>query len=176
VPKPRRLILYRHAKSSWDDPDLDDFDRGLTERGTKAAPRMGRWFVSEGFVPDVVLCSDAVRAQGTLALTLDAMGDVARPKITFDRALYLASRKQIVESLRSVPADTETAMLVGHNPGLHSTALALANRGPEDDLKRLAMKFPTAAAAIFAFDCAWADLEAARCTLLRFQMPRALSD
>lgn len=173
----RRLILYRHAKSSWNDPELPDFDRGLAERGTKAAPRMGRWFVANDYVPDVILCSDAVRAQATLALTLGAMtkAGAPRPSITFDRALYLASRKQIIESIRSIPPEHATAMVVGHNPGMHSTALTLAGRGPTDDMRHLAMKYPTAAAAIFTFEADdWSALEAGACALIRFQVPRAL--
>lgn len=171
----RRIILYRHAKSAWDDPDLDDFDRGLAPRGTKAAPKMGAWMRGEGYVPTLILCSDAVRTRATLTLTLDAMKPDPRPEIVFDHALYLASSARIVETIREAADTHETVMVIGHNPGLHGAALELARGGPKQDIRRLAMKFPTACAAILRADGPnWSDVHAGTCTLERFQIARAL--
>ncbi len=73
----KRLLLLRHAKSSWHDPSLADFDRPLNQRGRAAARMMGDYLVRKGLLPDLVLCSAAQRARETLAFIQDRLdGDL----------------------------------------------------------------------------------------------------
>src|SRR5580765_7383009 len=112
----KTLFILRHAKSSWSEPDLADFDRPLNGRGTKAAPFMGKLMADRGYVPSVVLSSPAVRAKNTALLVKDAGGFHA--ELRFDDGIYEASP----QGLRSVTSELDdeyaSAMLVGHNPGI----------------------------------------------------------
>ena len=112
----KTLLLLRHAKSSWKEPALDDHERPLNKRGRRDAPRMGELVRERGLMPDIVICSDAVRAR----LTAEAMADAARyaGKILLDPHLYLAGPDEILSLLRRVRQNAKTLMIVGHNPGL----------------------------------------------------------
>lgn len=167
------LLLLRHAKSSWDDPDLDDFDRPLAPRGRNAAPRMGAEIASCGWQPDLALVSTAARARQTWDLVLPALNGV--PETVLDRHLYLAPPATILALLKGAPPPAETAIVVGHNPGMEMLALSLSGPGSDDDaLRTMAEKFPTAALARFEFDGSWADLGTAKTRLTHFVRPRDL--
>lgn len=169
-----QLILYRHAKSSWDNLDHDDHERPLNERGTKAAPKMAHWMAGQGLKPDLVLCSHAVRTRATLALTLPAFEDPS-PDIIIDEALYLATAETILSRVRVHAGHAPCVMVVGHNPGLHALALSLAGSGSPADIEALAMKFPTAAVAVLDLgDKGVSDDIVGRCHLSAFQVPRNL--
>lgn len=171
----RTLILFRHAKSSWGDPDLDDFERPLSPRGERAAPVMGAWLKAQGLRPDVVLCSSAVRTRATLALALEAMGGAA-PDVRFDDWLYLAHPGRILASIRALTDDLSMAMVIGHNPGLHALALELTGESSKADVTRLAVKFPTAAIAHLTFDVErWSKITVAGGKLVHFVSPRGLA-
>lgn len=144
-----QLALLRHAKSSWDNPGLDDFDRPLNDRGRRAAPIMGQVLASLKFVPEVVLCSPAKRTRETLeAITPDLAGGPR--SVQFDEQLYLASPETMLDCLRSAGANSKRVLLIGHNPGLHALAVTLAHSGDAGQLTRLRSKFPTAALALFS--------------------------
>ncbi|MEO1206229.1 MAG: histidine phosphatase family protein [Pseudomonadota bacterium] len=169
-----RLILYRHAKSSWEKLEQEDHERPLNERGSKAAPKMAKWLASNGFKPDLVLCSNAVRTRATLALTLPAF-DAPLPDIVIDDALYLASAEVILERVRVHAGRAPTVMVVGHNPGLQALSLSLVGDGPSEALRAMSLKFPTAAVAVFDLGVlAFSDALAGRCKLIAFQVPREL--
>ena len=87
---PRTLLLMRHAKSSWDDPAVSDFDRQLNNRGRKAAPRIGNHIREMGLNPDLILCSTAKRARETCQLVEEALGGDIDVKLL--KSLYLARR------------------------------------------------------------------------------------
>lgn len=144
----KTLCLLRHAKSSWDDPALDDFDRPLAERGLKAAPRIGRLMAKRGWQPDLALVSPAARARETWRLV---SAELPAPVETrFEPAIYMAATDDIMALLRALPDVASSVILVGHNPGLEQSAVLLA--GPDSDpeaLARMAEKFPTAALARF---------------------------
>ena len=112
----KTLLVLRHAKSSWNDPALDDHERPLNKRGRRDAPRMGELVREYGLIPDVVISSDAVRAR----LTAEAVVEAARyvGEILLDPHLYLACPADILSLLRTVREKAETVMIVGHNPGL----------------------------------------------------------
>jgi phosphohistidine phosphatase len=165
----RRLYLLRHAKSSWDDAALADHDRPLASRGTRASKRLRRFMGSHGVRPALVLCSTAIRARQTLELVLPALGS---PEVVADERLYLASADELLTCLRELPDETGEAMLVGHNPGLHDFALALAD---EAGRSALAENLPTGALVTLDLPIAsWADAIVGEATLVSFVKPRDL--
>ena len=170
----KTLALFRHAKSDWSDPRLEDFDRPLAPRGIKAAPRMAKEMKKLGLAPDLVLCSEAVRTRQTWDLAAPEIG--ATPRLVVQRRLYLAAPGELLEAVREVGPEAETLMLIGHNPGMENLAAVLA--GPESDptaFRRLAKKFPTAALAILTFEIAtWRDAGPGTGTLTHFIQPRDL--
>lgn len=119
----KTLLLLRHAKSSHDDPDLEDHDRPLAKRGRTDAPRMGRLIAREGLVPERILCSTALRARDTAERVARESG--FEGEIHHDPRLYLADPAGFVEALREIPEPTRIAMVVGHNPGLEDLLSAL---------------------------------------------------
>ncbi|MEL6961648.1 MAG: histidine phosphatase family protein [Pseudomonadota bacterium] len=150
----RRLLLLRHAKSSWNRPDLDDAERPLNARGQRAAPLMGRYISGHGLLPDMVLCSTAVRARQTLELVTAEWetADGEEIKVVMRSSLYLASVAELLAIVRRTDDDVESIMLIGHNPGLATFAGLASGRGDSASLRAMAMKFPTAALAVIDFD------------------------
>ena len=126
----KTLLVLRHAKSSWNNPALDDHERPLNKRGRRVAPRIGELVRQYGLIPDVVLSSDAVRAR----LTAEAVAEAARyaGEILLDPRLYLASPADIRSLLATVRENAETVMIVGHNPGLEKLVEQLT--GERQDL------------------------------------------
>ncbi len=152
------LALLRHAKSSRDDQNLDDFDRPLNDRGRQAAPVIAQMMASLRFMPDVILCSPSRRTRETLALVEQVFAK-SPPAVDFEKRLYLAGASDILARLRRLPADQSAVLVIGHNPGLHALAAHLAITGDAGQLARLDEKFPTAALALFRFSIGtWADL------------------
>jgi phosphohistidine phosphatase len=144
----KTLLVLRHAKSSRNDPGLADHERPLNTRGRRDGPRIGELVREEGLVPDVIISSDAVRAR----LTAEAVGAAAgfTGEIVLDERLYLAGPTDIVAVLQTAHANTETVMIVGHNPGLEELVERLTGE-PQD--------LPTAALAqiVLPID-RWRDL------------------
>src|SRR6266545_2343824 len=113
----KTLLVLRHAKSSWEQPSLDDHTRPLNARGERDAPRMGRLVRAEHLAPDLMISSDAARARATA----EAMAEAARYSgtIRLEPRLYHASASEIIDVLRTeIDEDVATVMIVGHNPGL----------------------------------------------------------
>lgn len=170
------LSLLRHAKSSWDNPAQDDYERGLAPRGLKAAPAIGKYLRKSKLKPDLILCSGAVRTRATLALILPEAGAPA-PEIRYDDALYLASPITMLDMVRRLSKGPKHVMIVAHNPGLHALALELTGMGEREDLAELATKFPTAALAVLGFPvAAWKDIRPGTGRLERFVTPKGLRD
>lgn len=168
------LLLLRHAKSAWDQPFGADHDRDLAPRGVKAARSMGRELAARGLVPDLVLCSTALRARHTLDLLLPAFRQP--PTIRHLRSLYLATPSRMLEVARRQPPTIHRLMLVGHDPGMHGLAQRLAGSGAATDLAALAAKFPTGACARLSFAAAsWRDVTEGAGRLVDFLCPRELS-
>ncbi|MBS0234747.1 MAG: histidine phosphatase family protein [Proteobacteria bacterium] len=164
------LALLRHAKSSWDATDIDDFDRPLNDRGRTAAPLMGEALKEANFTPDLILCSPAQRTRETLALISPSVKDVP---VTFDDELYLTSQETLYERLKATPLGVKRVLMIGHNPGMHGLALFLTGTGDAKSISRLEDKFPTAALAIFTFpQTTWRELVPASGHLEAFVTPR----
>lgn len=112
----KRLLILRHAKSSWADASQDDWQRPLNERGRLDAPRVGEWLRERSVLPDVIITSDAVRARTTAAAVAQAAG--YSREIVSDPSLYLATPEDLLAVLNTVRDEVETVLVVGHNPGL----------------------------------------------------------
>ncbi|RUU81093.1 histidine phosphatase family protein, partial [Mesorhizobium sp. M7A.F.Ca.MR.362.00.0.0] len=108
----KQLLLLRHAKSSWDDPDLDDFDRPLAERGVKAARSIGRELAARGWLPDLALVSPALRTRDTWRLVAAELP--VQPRIAFVEALYDASAADILSQIGQTDASSGSLLVIGH--------------------------------------------------------------
>jgi phosphohistidine phosphatase len=145
----KTLLVLRHAKSSWDEPGLDDHARPLNERGERDAPRMGRLVRDERLAPDLIISSDAARARGTA----EAMAAAAkfRGTILLEPRLYHASAAEIVDVLRAtLDEDAAIVMVVGHNPGLEELVARLTG-------ERESLPTATLAQIVLPLD-RWSDL------------------
>jgi len=121
----KRLLILRHAKSSWADSSLDDWQRPLNDRGRRDAPRVGEWLRARALVPDVIVTSDAVRARETAAAVATASG--YSRAIVVEPSLYHATPADAIEVVRGVADQTaRTLLLVGHNPGLEDLVSRLS--------------------------------------------------
>src|SRR4051794_21636581 len=98
--RPRQLFVLRHAKSSWDDPDVEDFDRPLAPRGQRDAAGMAGQLAAAGPAPELILCSPARRTRETLAAVL--VGVEESPVVQFVDAMYGASAGELVALLRAL--------------------------------------------------------------------------
>lgn len=114
----KTLYLLRHAKSSWNDASLSDFERPLNDRGKTTAPFMGKFMRENGIEPSIILSSPAIRAKQTAQFVKDA-GQFSC-KLEFDERIYEASPQTLLEVVFEIDKAHETAMLVGHNPGMES--------------------------------------------------------
>ena len=122
----KRLILTRHAKSSWNDPAMPDHDRPLNERGKAAAAELGVWLASRGYIPGEVLCSDAVRTRKTWDGVAPALPGT--PVLNMKPALYHAGPDVMLAVLRNATEDC--VMMIGHNPGIAEFAARLVAHPP----------------------------------------------
>lgn len=120
----KRLYLIRHAKSSWDDPRLADFDRPLNDRGKRDAPRMGRRLAGAGHRPDLLLSSPARRAFGTAKRVARELG-LGKDDIVTSSRLYHADESRLLGEVQAQPDEAGSLMLFGHNPGLTGFATRL---------------------------------------------------
>lgn len=170
----KTLTLLRHAKSSWDDPVARDFDRPLNGKGQRAALAVGRYLRSEGMTFDHVVASSAIRIVETVEQVELGYGCDLAP--VWDRRVYLASASSLLDIVHELPAEAQTALLIGHNPGLEDLILTLIPDRAGDALRdSVEEKFPTAAIAEMTFDVAdWAAVRADSGTLVRFTRPRDL--
>lgn len=122
----KTLLVMRHAKSSWDNPDLADHDRPLNARGRHDAPVMGEKLADAGLRPDRVLASDATRAVQTAQAVATSCG--YRGHVECFSSLYAAPPAAYLEALAKLPDDVQTALVVGHNPGLEELVQQLCRR------------------------------------------------
>jgi len=121
----KKLLILRHAKSSWKEPGLTDHDRPLNKRGNRDAPRMGELVREKGLAPDLILSSTAVRARKTAEKVAQACE--YDQEIQLERELYLASSATYQQVLKGLPERIEIVMVVAHNPGLEVLLASLTD-------------------------------------------------
>ncbi|EPX76855.1 SixA phosphatase family protein [Litoreibacter arenae] len=165
-----KLILTRHAKSSWDDLTLDDHDRPLNERGQSAAQRMGKWIEGRRHVPAQVITSDAARARETAEIMVKAMGGA--PSLTLDEGLYHASPDTVLARIQKAPKGD--LMIVGHNPGIAALAALIVDVRPTHE--RFGV-YPTTATLIAEVPVDdWSELQYGMARVIQFIVPRELKE
>ena len=170
----KTLYLLRHAKSQWGREYPDDFERPLAPRGHRAAVRMGQEMRARGYVPDLVLCSQARRALETWQLVAPELAAEVPDKTM--RSLYLAPPSRLIEVIHRQPDALGSVMLIGHNPGMEHLAAHLSGPGSRDGAtSRLREKYPTAALAVITFETVrWSGIAPGAGRLVKFLRPREL--
>jgi phosphohistidine phosphatase len=159
----KKLVIIRHAKSSWDDPFLNDHERPLADRGLRDAPKMAKRLKKEKIYPDAIISSDAERAKMTTLMTAESL-DVPTKKIDFKKDLYHGSLNQIMSEIKKTGDNVKTLFLVGHNPGLNDLIWKLG--GEIDNL-------PTAGQFGLKFDIkSWDEISAKNAKFWFFDYPK----
>lgn len=174
----RTLLLLRHAKSSWQAPELPDVDRPLAPRGRQAAPLIARLIAKRRWRPDLVLCSPALRVQETWRLMAPVLGEKIVCKTL--RTIYPGAPSRLLATLRHADDQAATVMMIGHNPGLGTFASSLCGAssggGSKKALERMRTKFPTTALAVIGFDVErWSDVAEGAGRLEAFVRPKDLA-
>jgi len=164
---PKRLAILRHAKSDWGQPGVSDFDRPLNDRGRAAAGLIGRAIDERGLQFDVVVSSPSARTRETLALIgIDAQ---------WEEKLYLAGPDTLMGVVRGLPDMAQSALIVGHNPGLHELVLKLGRPDARGLRQRVLGKFPTAALAVLELEIkSWSEAGPACGEISALLLPRDL--
>lgn len=161
----KKLILIRHAKSSWSTPAQRDFDRPLNDRGQRDAPVMGSRLKAAGLRPDLVIASTARRAEET-ARHIAAGTGYDTDRILWQESLYHCAPAVFEEVLADVSDDVETVFIVAHNPGISEFAASL-------DASRSVHHMPTCATVGIAADVhRWSDFVQADTRLFLFDSPK----
>lgn len=130
----KKLLLMRHAKSSWDNRELRDFDRPLNKRGERDAPKMGRYLKDLNFVPDQIFSSPAIRAKMT---TLFVIQEINFPKsaVTWNENLYYDGPEAYFNAIKNADDQSEMVMTVGHNPMTEDVISELSGHTAEKAIK-----------------------------------------
>ena len=145
----KRLLLLRHAKSSWDDQNLADFDRPLNDRGKAAAPFMGELIAARDLIPDEIVSSPAKRAVQTATLFKDSGG--FEVPIRLDERIYEAGPQTLKHVVSEFREELDVVMMVGHNPGFEGFVSLLT--GNQESM-------PTAAVAVIDLNIdKWSDVK-----------------
>ncbi len=160
----KTLFLLRHAKSSWDYPDLRDFERPLAARGELDVPTMGRRFLDHGCKLDRIVYSPAARACSTAKLMAAAI-DFPLERTVGNPDLYFCGTSMYLKAARLIDDACGAAMLVGHNPTITDFANEMANADidniPTCGLVELALSIDR-----------WSQARRGNATLVRFDYPK----
>jgi phosphohistidine phosphatase len=165
--KPDMKILYllRHAKSSWSNPELTDFQRPLNRRGKKDAPMMGKILANKGVKIDLLISSPAERAKKTAKKVAKQIA-YPKEKIVFKQEIYEARIADLLNIIHQTPNNINSLMLVGHNPTFTDLANLLCGNFHTENI-------PTAGVFAIAFHCKiWAEIEENTGKLLFFEYPK----
>ncbi|WP_405852877.1 histidine phosphatase family protein [Streptomyces sp. NBC_00090] len=170
VDTPRRIVLLRHAKADWNE--ASDHERPLAERGRVDAPVAGRRLAETGIGFDLALCSTAVRTRETWKLAVHALPQ--RPRTVYEDRLYEASLGELIALVNETSDEVSNLLVIGHNPGMHGLADALAGGAEGEVLSRMNRTgFPTSAFAVLAFNGSWKSVEHGVARLVDFWTPHA---
>ncbi|MFF0475895.1 SixA phosphatase family protein [Streptomyces sp. NPDC004284] len=170
VDTPRSIVLLRHAKADWNDES--DHERPLADRGRTDAPVAGRRLAETGIAFDLALCSTALRTRETWKLAVQELPQ--RPKTVYEERMYEASLGELIALVNETPDAVNHLLLIGHNPGMHALADALAGGAEGDTLSRMNRSgFPTSAFAVVTFDGSWKSVEHGVGKLVEFWAPHS---
>jgi phosphohistidine phosphatase len=160
----KTLFLLRHAKSSWKDQSLPDFERPLNRRGKHAAEKIGKYLKHEMIVPELILSSPAVRARETIdRVAKAAKWDI---EVRFDQRIYEAAGLLLLEVISQIENERKTVLLVGHNPGIEQLLMLFTG---------ISKNMPTAALARIEIKASkWATAADKRARLAWLVKPRDL--
>lgn len=160
----KTLYLLRHAKSSWDDPELKDFERPLSDRGIADVPVMAGRFKTAHSDLDCMICSPAIRAKSTARLFAKQIG-FPRDDIISNLELYFAGANMFLKAASLVDETCESAMLVGHNPAITDFVNSMA----ESDIDNI----PTSGLVELSLAIEnWADIQLGEATMVNFDYPK----
>ena len=171
----KRLTVLRHAKSSWKDRELDDFDRPLNGRGRRAARRMGREISERGMHFDFVLASPAARIRETI----DGVAEHHKlnAPMHFEPRIYMARVAELIELISEVPDEKASVLLVGHNTSAERLVAKLSMDDETGLRRRVEEKFPTAALATIELPIdSWKDMQPECGRLVALIYPGDLAD
>ncbi|MEV8394373.1 MULTISPECIES: SixA phosphatase family protein [unclassified Streptomyces] len=164
----RRIVLLRHAKADW--PDVSDHERPLADRGRADASVAGRRLAETGISVDLALCSTSLRTRETWKLAVQELPQ--RPRTVYEERVYDAGLGELIALLNETPDEVNDLLLVGHNPGTHALADALAGAGEGDAIARMTRTgFPTASFAVIVFNGSWKSVEHGVGKLVDFWSP-----
>ena len=168
----KKLYLLRHAKSEWDDPELDDFDRPLNERGRRNAQKMAAFLTEVDIQPSLILCSAAKRA----AETCDFFKNDSLP-VKYEDNLYLASAETLIDYVQRLHDQHQSVLIVAHNPGLEDLTLEYGRNGDTKFWQQVSFKYPTASIAELEIDSpSWSGFKTSNARLVNFVRPKDLSE
>lgn len=165
----RKLVILRHAKSSWKVPEPDHL-RGLNKRGKRDGVAAGEWLAENIGQFDHVLCSTAARTR--LTWERAQSGGAVSTGVSFHDELYEAPVSSLVELITGLPDNIETALVIGHWPGVEELVNTLAARDDHPGWTQIDEKFPTSAIAVLNVPGSWAKLRKREASLTEFVIPR----
>ncbi|PWJ38413.1 SixA phosphatase family protein [Sediminitomix flava] len=161
----KNLYLIRHAKSSWKDPSLDDYDRPLNKRGKLAASKMGSWMNQNQYFPDLILTSKAIRAKRTARLIADEL-KLDFLNIIEDHSLYDCPQDHIMKYLQKLDDRYDSVYLVFHNPSITKLANDFIQDFYFDNIVTSGI-----VGLKFSMD-SWSDISKTQADLLFYQFPK----
>ncbi len=163
----KKLFIVRHAKSSWDNPKLDDYDRPLNKRGKRNAPEMGKRLAQKNIKPDLIISSPAKRAASTAKRIAREISYPVDKIIKNDR-IYHGSNSEVIDVIRNVKDSVNTLMIFGHNPGFTDLANYLSGSN--------IYNIPTCGVVEIDFNInTWKDIDRNGGDLIEFDYPKKFS-
>ncbi len=163
--KMKKLYLLRHAKTGYPQ-GVDDHNRPLTRQGIAACQDMHDYLLVNNLIPQMAICSDAVRTISTTKNILHGNNSVT---VTANKKLYLATPGEILKEIAKIPGNINSLMVVGHNPGIGQLAFMLAMQGDKTTLAEIKANYPTCALTIYLFNIEkWQEVQPATGILDRF--------
>ena len=163
----KQIYILRHAKSSWDNSNLNDFERPLADRGISDAKKMSKFLKDMNIKIDKVLCSNAIRAKETFDLTADGF-NFEIDKATYLDKLYFGDTTTIIQDLKELDESLNNILIVGHNPTLHYLVEILTNESIN--------RFTTCNLATISHDGEWVSLNSQQCSLKSLIRPKELNN
>lgn len=163
----KTLSILRHAKSSWEYPDLSDFERPLLNKGVKRTLLICKVLAENNSIPELIITSSAKRAKETAKIVLDKL-NVPLHNLKKNKEFYPGYAKTFLKEISDVDKNISHLMIVGHNPGLTDLAYQLVKDENIDWI-------PTSGLVQITFDCEeWSEIDFSNAKLLNYLIPKQL--